>query len=71
MSWTASREYNSSSGGFDIKVITDETPASTFWVTADSGGDEDPQIAIDPATDYPVVVWSKAVLGGTRIRISW
>ncbi len=71
VTWTATREYNSSSQGYDIKVVTDESPASIYWVTADSGGDEDPQIAIDPATGYAVVVWSKTVMGGNRIRISW
>lgn len=71
VTWTATREYNTSSGGYDILVVTDETPASLYWVTADSGGDEAPFIAIDPDTGYPVVVWSKAVLGGNRIRISW
>jgi hypothetical protein len=71
VSWTATREYNSSSQGYDIKVVTDESPASVYWVTADSGGDEAPWIAIDPATGYPVVAWSKAVMGGSRIRISW
>lgn len=71
VTWTATRQYNSSSDGFDIRVMTDEFPAGTYWVTADSGGDESPFIALDPDTDYPVVVWSKSVLGGTRIRISW
>lgn len=71
VTWTATRELNPSSGGFDIHVITDSFPADIYWVTADSGGDEDPWIEIDPDTDYPVVVWSKAVFGGERLRISW
>lgn len=71
VTWTATREYNSSSQGYDIKVVTDEFPISVYWVTADSGGDQDPWIRIAPDTDYPVVVWSKAVLGGDRISISW
>jgi len=60
------RQYNSSSGGFDIQVITDESPASIYWVTADSGGDESPYIALDPfdGTDFssPQTVTS----GGTQ-----
>ena len=71
VTWTVTREYNASSSGYDIKVTTDEFPIATYWITSDALGDKDPWIAIDPDTDYPVVVWSKTVMGGNRIRISW
>ncbi len=71
VTWTATKEYNPSSSGFDVKITADTSPVTVYWVTADSGGDEDPFIALDPSTGLPVVVWSKSVMGGNRIRISW
>lgn len=71
VTWTVTREYNSSSSGYDIFVETDESPVSEYWITSDSLGDKSPWIAIDENSGYPVVVWSKSSLGGYRIRISW
>jgi hypothetical protein len=56
VTWTVTREYNSGSGGWDIKVVTDESPPATYWITEDSTGDEDPFIQIDPDSDQAWVI---------------
>jgi hypothetical protein len=65
--WTVVRDFNKTSGGWDLRLIVDGDDARSFWVTQDTILDQDPVVCLDPLSGKPVVYWSRQV--GTEFRI--
>lgn len=65
--WTVVRDFNKSSGGWDLQLIVNGDDERAIWVTSDQILDQDPVIALDPLSGKPVIYWSRQV--GTEFRI--
>ncbi len=61
------RDFNKSSGGWDLQLIVNGDDERAIWVTRDPILDQDPVIALDPLSGKPVIYWSRQV--GTEFRI--
>lgn len=65
--WTVVRDFNKSTGGWDLQLIVNGDDERAIWVTTDQILDQDPVIALDPLSGKPVIYWSRQV--GTEFRI--
>ncbi len=65
--WTVVRDFNKTSGGWDLRLIVNGDDERSLWVTEDTILDQDPVVGLDPLSGKPVVYWSRQV--GTEFRI--